>query len=117
MHPHTWEITLHVIKMQQDFIQFTKLEKEIETFIDQFQDKELNEARVKKGTLIASGFIAGGALMGVVSAVLKFAGADWFMYDWNKCADGAICSGAEAIAIIPLVLLVIYMIKASLKKD
>lgn len=43
MHPHTWEITLHVIKMQQDFIQFTKLEKEIEAFIDQFQDKELNE--------------------------------------------------------------------------
>lgn len=80
------------------------------------KDKELNEARVKKGTLIASGFIAGGALMGVVSAVLKFAGADWFMYHWNKCADGAICSGAEAIAIIPLVLLVIYMIKASLKK-
>ena len=80
------------------------------------KDKELNEARVKKGTLIASGFIAGGALMGVVSAVLKFAGADWFMYDWNKCADGAIRSGAEAIAIIPLVLLVIYMIKASLKK-
>lgn len=81
------------------------------------KDKEVNEARVKKGTLIASGFIAGGALMGVVSAVLKFAGADWFMYDWNKCADGAICSGAETIAIIPLVLLVIYMIKASLKKD
>ena len=80
------------------------------------KDKELNEARVKKGTLIASGFIAGGALMGVVSAVLKFAGADWFMYDWNKCTDGAICSGSEAIAIIPLVLLVIYMIKASLKK-
>ena len=80
------------------------------------KDKELNEARVKKGTLIASGFIAGGALMGVVSAVLKFAGADWFMYDWNKCTDGAICSGAEAIAIIPLILLVIYMIKASLKK-
>ena len=78
------------------------------------KDKELNEARVKKGTLIASGFIAGGALMGVVSAVLKFAGADWFMYDWNKCTDGAICSGSEAIAIIPLVLLVIYMIKASL---
>lgn len=43
MHPHTWEITLHVIKMQPDFIQFTKLEKEIEEFIDQFQDKELNE--------------------------------------------------------------------------
>ncbi|MFQ9022251.1 MAG: hypothetical protein ACLR6J_14995 [Parabacteroides merdae] len=27
-----------------------------------------------KGTLLASGFIAGGALMGVVSAAMRFAG-------------------------------------------
>ncbi|GHV43848.1 peptide transporter [Bacteroidia bacterium] len=32
----------------------------------------LNTARQEKGTLIASGLIAGGALMGVVSAVIKF---------------------------------------------
>lgn len=43
MHPHTWEITLHVIKMQQNFIQFTDLEKKIEAFMDQYQDKDLNE--------------------------------------------------------------------------
>lgn len=79
------------------------------------KDKELNERREKKGTLIASGFIAGGALMGVVSAVLKFAGVDLFMESWNLTPDGAICSGAEAVAIIPLVLLVVYMIKASKK--
>jgi putative OPT family oligopeptide transporter len=36
------------------------------------KDKALNVARVDKGTLLASGFIAGGALMGVVSAVIKF---------------------------------------------
>ena len=54
--------------------------------------------------------------MGVVSAVLKFAGVDWFLYSWNECAEGAYCSGAEAIAIIPLILLVVYMVKAS-KKD
>ena len=38
------------------------------------KDAELNKARNSRGTLIASGFIAGGALMGVVSAILKFAG-------------------------------------------
>ena len=81
------------------------------------KDKALNEARVNKGTLIASGFIAGGALMGVVSAVLKFAGADWFLAKWNEVGGGLACSPAEAIAIVPLTLLVIYMIKASLKKD
>ncbi len=46
------------------------------------QDKELNKARFDRGTLIASGFIAGGALMGVVSAVLKFADVDWFLNEW-----------------------------------
>ena len=74
------------------------------------KDKELNAARAEKGTLIASGFIAGGALMGVVSAVLKFANVDWFMYDWNaRCG--------EAIAIIPFIGIIAYMIYASMKKD
>lgn len=36
-------------------------------------DAAVNEARGEKGTLLASGFIAGGALMGVVSAGLRFA--------------------------------------------
>ena len=38
------------------------------------KDKELNKARHERGTLLASGFIAGGALMGVVSAGLRFGG-------------------------------------------
>lgn len=42
MHPHTWEITLHVIKMQHDFVQFGDLEKKIEAFMQQYQDQELN---------------------------------------------------------------------------
>lgn len=46
------------------------------------KDEALNKARMDRGTLIASGFIAGGALMGVVSAVLKFAGAEWTLTDW-----------------------------------
>jgi len=74
------------------------------------KDKELNAARVEKGTLIASGFIAGGALMGVVSAVLRFADVDLFMEPspWT-----------EPIAIIPYSAIIIYMIYASkrAKKD
>ncbi|MBR6458374.1 MAG: OPT/YSL family transporter, partial [Bacteroidales bacterium] len=73
------------------------------------KDEEVNKARLDKGTLIASGFIAGGALMGVVSAILKFAGVDWFLSAWN--ASG----GAEAIAIIPLLALIVYMTLSSLR--
>ncbi|MBQ5582590.1 MAG: oligopeptide transporter, OPT family [Bacteroidales bacterium] len=81
------------------------------------KDKEVNAARQEKGTLIASGFIAGGALMGVVSAVLKFANVDWYLKGWNTPAEGAIASGAEMIAIVPLVAICAYMILATLKKD
>ncbi len=72
------------------------------------KDKALNTARQEKGTLIASGFIAGGALMGVVSAILKFANVDWFLTDWNA-------RWGEAIAIIPYLLIIIYMICSSMK--
>ena len=46
------------------------------------KDEAVNKARKDRGTLIASGFIAGGALMGVVSAMLKFFEVDWFLADW-----------------------------------
>ena len=46
------------------------------------KNADLNKARFDRGTLIASGFIAGGALMGVVSAVLKFCKIDWFLAGW-----------------------------------
>ena len=41
------------------------------------KDAALNKARLERGTLLASGFIAGGALLGVVSAALKFAGFEY----------------------------------------
>ena len=81
------------------------------------KDKAVNTARQEKGTLIASGFIAGGALMGVVSAILKFAKVDWFMNAWNSVAPGHVASGAEAVAILPLIVLCAYMIWSSMKKD
>ena len=72
------------------------------------KDKAVNAARQEKGTLIASGFIAGGALMGVVSAILKFAKVDWFLSGWNA-------TWGEAIAIVPYLLIIIYMIRSSMK--
>ncbi|MBR0109239.1 MAG: oligopeptide transporter, OPT family [Bacteroidales bacterium] len=79
------------------------------------KDEELNKARLDKGTLIASGFIAGGALMGVVSAILRFAGVDWFLSGWNTVAAGHAASGAQAIAIVPLLGLICYMTWSSLR--
>lgn len=81
------------------------------------KDEALNAARQEKGTLIASGFIAGGALMGVVSAILKFAGVDWFLSGWNSIAPGRLCSGADAIAIVPYTLLIVFMIRTILRKE
>lgn len=81
------------------------------------EEASVNEARKSKGTLIASGFIAGGALMGVVSAILKFAGVDWFLSSWNTISSGATASGAEIIAVIPYLGLLAYTVFASLKKS
>lgn len=78
------------------------------------KDKEVNAARLDKGTLIASGFIAGGALMGVVSAVLKYAGCEWFLTGWNTPLAGG-SSPAEMIAIVPLVAICVYMTVSSLR--
>ena len=73
------------------------------------KDKELNAARVEKGTLLSSGFIAGGALMGVVSAALRFAGVDLYQAEW--------ASGTQAawLAFVMYALLIIYLIRSSMK--
>ena len=81
------------------------------------KDASVNAARQEKGTLVASGFIAGGALMGVLSAILKFAQVDWFLEGWNTVLPGRVASNAQAIAILPLVAICAYMIYASMRKD
>ncbi len=68
------------------------------------KDEALNKARRERGTLIASGFIAGGALMGVVSAVLKYIGVDLFAKVWNAS------KGAEMLAIVMYAAIIIYFI-------
>ncbi|MCK5056212.1 MAG: oligopeptide transporter, OPT family [Candidatus Aminicenantes bacterium] len=49
------------------------------------KDEKLQAARKERGTLIASGFIAGGALMGVVAAFIAFVGKELLKYgsDWT----------------------------------
>ena len=40
------------------------------------KDEALNKMRGEKGTLLASGLLAGGAIMGVISAILKYCGVE-----------------------------------------
>ena len=73
------------------------------------KDAALNAARGEKGTLIASGFIAGGALMGVVSAALRFAQVnlvqdEWLANNWS-----------EVMALGVYILLIAFFIKAAMK--
>ena len=74
------------------------------------KDAKVNAARQDKGTLVASGFIAGGALMGVVSAILKFANVDLYLSSWNA-------QYGEAVAIVPYLALIGFLIWTSMKTD
>lgn len=68
---------------------------------------DVNKARGEKGTLIASGFIAGGALMGVISALLRFCGVQ-FDYEtwWNN-------SWSEVLSLVAYALLIVYFVWAT----
>ena len=68
------------------------------------KDEKLNNARKERGTLLASGFIAGGALMGVVSAILRFAGVNVLNIEWQS--SGA----AQAVALVAYIGIIAYMI-------
>ncbi|MBR1651958.1 MAG: oligopeptide transporter, OPT family [Alloprevotella sp.] len=84
----------------------------------------LNRARGERGTLLASGFIAGGALMGVVSAGLTFFGADMLIPGWAAHpkalplypeavpADPA----SVALSLAAYALIIIYLVRASMVK-
>ncbi|MDE6011289.1 MAG: OPT/YSL family transporter, partial [Prevotella sp.] len=74
------------------------------------KNKTENDARGEKGTLIASGFIAGGALMGVVSALLRFGG-------FNPISESWLANPlSEACALVAYLLLIWYFVKATKTK-
>ena len=74
------------------------------------RNEKLNNARFSRGTLIASGFIAGGALFGVLVAFLKFLDPilhlgvnEWFMTSWER-AHG------EVAGLVMFLVLAAYMV-------
>ena len=74
------------------------------------KNADVNKDRGEKGTLIASGFIAGGALMGVVSALLRFGGINLINESWLTNPLSEVCSLAAYI------LLILYFVKATQTK-
>jgi uncharacterized oligopeptide transporter (OPT) family protein len=68
------------------------------------KNDNLNKSRKERGTLIASGFIAGGALMGVISAIIRFLGADLRLTHWAES------NGAELLAVAVYILIIGYFI-------
>ena len=73
------------------------------------KDASLNQARNEKGTLLASGFIAGGALMGVVSAGMQFGGLNFANPEYLSSPV------SQYVAFVAYALLIVYLCRASLK--
>ena len=73
------------------------------------KDQAVNTARGERGTLLASGFIAGGALMGVLSAALKWQNVSFDYAEWwqNPCS--------ELISLGMYCIIIIYMVRASMR--
>ena len=73
------------------------------------KDETTNKERGEKGNLIASGFIAGGALMGVISALLRFGGIQFDYAEWwsNPLS--------ELLSLVAYILLIIYFVRATKK--
>lgn len=71
------------------------------------KNEEVNKARLDRGTLLASGFIAGGALMGVVSAGMRFAG-----FEYTSPLTDTV---ANWLAVAMYVALIAYLVVACIK--
>ncbi|MBO7552999.1 MAG: oligopeptide transporter, OPT family [Bacteroidaceae bacterium] len=73
------------------------------------KDEAVNKARQEKGTLLASGFIAGGALMGVVSAAIRFGGVNLVNDAWlNNTLS-------EVLSLVAYIVLIIFFIRTAMK--
>lgn len=72
------------------------------------KDTEINRLRNEKGTLLASGFIAGGALMGVVSVGLQSGGLNFASKAWLAT------NNAQWLSLVMYIALIVYLAKASM---
>jgi len=75
------------------------------------RDEKINNARFSRGTLIASGFIAGGSIFGVLNAFLRFFGIDWSSsrLAWTES------HGAEMLGLLMFILLFAYTVWDSMR--
>ncbi len=73
------------------------------------KNEALNKARKERGTLIASGFIAGGALLGVISVILKSLGLELKAVEWSES------HGAEILGLVMFFVIILYMIWDSMR--
>lgn len=71
-------------------------------------DQEVNNERGEKGTLLASGFIAGGALMGVISAIMRYFEINLVNEEWLANPM------SQLVSIVAYALLITYLVKATL---
>ena len=74
------------------------------------KDASVNAARQERGTLLASGFIAGGALMGVVSAGLQFGGINFANEAWLQN------NLSQVASLVAYSLLILFLVKATIDK-
>ena len=81
------------------------------------KDAEVNKQRGERGTLIASGFIAGGALMGVVSALLKFAGLEIWLSDIGLSVPATWWMNplSEVCSLIAYIFLILFFVRVTRK--
>ena len=81
------------------------------------KDAEVNKQRGERGTLIASGFIAGGALMGVVSALLKFAGLEIWLSDMGLSVPTTWWTNplSEVCSLIAYIFLILFFVRVTRK--
>ena len=73
------------------------------------KNKDVNTRRGERGTLLASGFIAGGAWMGVVSAGVRFGGINWLNETWLAN------TWSQVAALVAYCLLILYFIQSVLR--
>ena len=72
-------------------------------------DEKVNNARLQRGTLIASGFLAGGSLFGVLGAFLRFGGINWLDVEWQGTL------GAHILGYVAFLGLLTYMISDTMR--
>jgi putative OPT family oligopeptide transporter len=77
------------------------------------KNEAINTARFQRGTLIASGFIAGGSLFGVLNALLRFAIPDYSASLFNTAWAGS--HGGEILGLAMFGLLFIYAVWDSMR--